>query len=69
MYIGETGRTLRKRMTEHKAAVKRQDQNDGIAVHAWKIECRPDWEAARVKATAIHYWKRRVTEPLHIRRQ
>lgn len=30
MYIGETGRTLKKRETEHKAAVRRGDDNNGV---------------------------------------
>ena len=30
VYIDETVRTLRKRLTEHKAAVKKQDQKNGI---------------------------------------
>ena len=34
VYIGETGRTLRKRLTEHKAAVKKCDNKNGIALHA-----------------------------------
>ena len=33
-YIGETGRNLQKRLTEHKAAVRKGDRNNGIAVHA-----------------------------------
>ena len=68
-YIGETGRTLRKRLTEHKAAVRRQDQNNGIAVHAWRMNHRPDWESASVKTTAKHYWKRRILETLFIQKQ
>ena len=35
MYIGETGRTLQKRVAEHKYAVGRHDVRNGIAVHAW----------------------------------
>ena len=31
--MGETGRTLKKRISEHKQAVKRCDQNNGIAVY------------------------------------
>ena len=45
VYIGKTERTLRKRLTKHKAAVKRCDNKNGIAVHAWKsghqVECLP----------------------------
>ena len=36
VYIGEMGRTLRKRLTEHRVAVKKCDKKNGIAVHAWK---------------------------------
>ena len=34
-YIGETGRTLKKRITENKAAVRRGDNNNRVAVYAW----------------------------------
>ena len=34
VYIGETGRTLEKRLTEHKTAVKMNDPKNGITVHA-----------------------------------
>ena len=32
-YIGETGRSLQKRLTEHKYAVRTNDRKNGIAVH------------------------------------
>ena len=48
-YIGETKRTLEKRIQEHKYAVKVCDRNNGIAVHTWDKEHRPDWEAAEIK--------------------
>ena len=37
-YIGETGRNLKKRLVEHRAAVRRGDtcNKNGIAVHAWE---------------------------------
>jgi hypothetical protein len=31
--VGETGRTLKKRIVAHKAAVKKEDNKNGIAVH------------------------------------
>ena len=34
VYIGETGRTLEKRISEHKTAVKKNDPKNGIAVHS-----------------------------------
>ena len=33
-YIGETGRDLHNRIVEHKAAIRREDDKNGIAVHA-----------------------------------
>ena len=49
VYIGETGRTLEKRLSEHKAAVKKNDPKNGIAVHAWANQHQVNWEAASVK--------------------
>ena len=33
--IGETGRCLLKRLSEHKGAVRRCDRKNGIATHSW----------------------------------
>ena len=66
VYIGETKRTLKKRLTEHKAAVKKGDEHNGIA---WNKDHRPDWEGATVKTPAKQYWKRRILEALHIHRE
>ena len=35
VYIGETGRTLEKQISEHKTAVKKNDPKNSIAVHSW----------------------------------
>ena len=35
-YTGETGRTLKVRMAEHKRAVRMGDVNNGLAVHSLK---------------------------------
>ena len=67
-YIGEIGRNLQKRLTEHKAAVRRGDRNNGIAVHASDHDHRVDWEAARVLEQEPRYWKRRTLEAIHIMR-
>ena len=69
VYIGETSRTLEKRLSEHKNAVKKHDTNNGIAVHAWNLQHQVDWDAAKTRATEEHYWKRRVLEALHIHQQ
>ena len=46
VYVGEMGRTLQKRITEHKYAVKRFDDKNGVAVHAWKMNHSVDWDSA-----------------------
>ena len=69
VYIGETGRTLEKRLSEHKGAVKRHDVKNGIAVHAWNEQHRVDWEAAKVKQVETNYSKRRTAEAIHIHQQ
>ena len=66
--IGETGRSLQKRLTEQKYAVKTNDRKNGIAVHVWDMDHRPDWEAAEVVESEPHYWKRRVLEAIGFRR-
>ena len=69
MYIGETGRTLEKRLSEHRGAVKRNDLKNGIAVHAWKTQHRVDWEAATVKQVEVNHTRRKVIEAIHIKKQ
>ena len=66
-YIGETKRTLRARIGEHKQAVKRGDPRNGIAVHVHQSQRAIDWDGAKVKRGVSEYWKRRSTEAIHIR--
>jgi len=65
-YIGETGRSLQKRLTEHKAAVRKGVSKNGIAVHVQKHDHRVDWEAARIIDQEQRYWPRRIREAIHI---
>ena len=65
----ETGRTLQKRVTEHKYAVRIHSVKNDIAVHTWSRGHRVDWDSARAVALAPYSWERRVTEALHIRQQ
>ena len=69
VYIGETGRTLEKRLSEHRGAVKRNELKNGIAVHAWKTQHRVDWEAATVKQVEMNHTRRKVIEAIHIKKQ
>ena len=66
-YIGETKRTLRVRIGEHKQAVKWGDLRNGIAVHAHQSQHAINWDGAKVKRSVSGYWKRRTTEAIHIR--
>ena len=50
VYMGETGRTLKKRMQEHKYAVRRFNRRNGIAVHVEQEDHRIDWDNARILA-------------------
>ena len=43
--IGEMKRSLKTRMTEHKYAVCRGDEQNGIAVHVHQLQHSIDWES------------------------
>ena len=68
-YIGETRRNLKTRMTEHKGAVRRGDERNGIAVHVYQLQHRINWESARVQMSGRGYWNRRTLEAIQIRRE
>ena len=46
VHIRETKRTLKIVMAEHKQAVKKGDENNGIPVHAHTTNHSIDWEGA-----------------------
>ncbi len=66
VYVGETGRTLDKRLKEHQYAVKRHDEKNGIAVHAWNSNHKVNWLEAKVKERVENYTRRRITEAVVI---
>ena len=45
-YIGENGRNLTTRLTEHKRATKKGDLNNNIAEHHLKTSHAIDWDSA-----------------------
>ena len=53
----------------HKAAVRRGDRNNGIAVHAWDEAHRVDWEGAKIREIEQQLWKRKALEAVHIHTQ
>ena len=67
VYIGETGRTLKKRVSEHKQAVKRFDDKNEIAVHVFKHDHHIAWDEATVSTSETSYWRQSVQEAINIR--
>ena len=68
VYIGEAKRrSLKVRISEHKQAVKKGDEKNGIAVHAHTTNHNIDWEGAWVHGTARGFWERRTVEAIQIR--
>ena len=67
--FGEPGRTLEKRMSEHKNAVKKHETKNSTAVHSWTKQHQVDCEAAKTIEVEGNYWRRWVLEALHIHQQ
>ena len=53
-YIGETGRTLSKRIKEHKYAVCSMNMNNAIAKHSWFTSHHANWEGSTVIGLEEH---------------
>ena len=68
-YIGETGRTLKVRLTEHKRYCHNGETNrSGVSQHTLVDNHRIDWEKSTVIAKEPNYYKRRIKEALFIRK-
>ena len=67
-YMGESKKTLKVRMTEHRQAMKMSDPNNGIAVHVAKTQHSIDWSGAKVVRITQGYWERGTMEAIEIRR-
>ena len=65
-YVGETKRTLRVKLGEHKQAVKKSNPKNGIAVHAHETQREINWNGPEVKKMEANYWKRRTFEAIQI---
>ena len=48
VYVGETSGTIKIRLAEHKQAVSRFGENNGIAVHVHQQDHHVDWDNARI---------------------
>ena len=55
-YIGETGRNLNTRLTEHKRATRNGDANNHIAVHHQLTNHNIDWDSAQCLPYSTNYF-------------
>ena len=61
-YIGETGRNLNVRLTEHRRATRNGDLNNNIAEHHLQTNHRIDWDSAECVTYSTNYYQRIVLE-------
>ena len=67
-YIGQTGRRLCQRLSEHKRAVRAADFNSyALAEHAWSPSHPVDWENTCVLSSSPDYHSKMIQEAIHIR--
>ena len=59
-YIGETGRNLNMKLTEHKRATKNGDKTNHIAEHYRQTKHNIDWDSAECITYCTNY-KQRIT--------
>ena len=61
-YIGETGRNLTARLTEHKRATRKGDVNNHIAEHHRLTNHTIDWDSAQCLNYSTNYFQRLTLE-------
>ena len=66
-YIGETGRTFKIRMSEHKRAIKNGDQNNAISVHVHSTGHAILWDKCEIVGVEQNWRRRRIKEAILIR--
>ena len=60
---------MKKQIVEHKYAVRKKDDKNGIVVHANGHNHTVNWEEAKVLEQEPRYWRRRILEAIHIHKQ
>ena len=69
VYTGESKRTLKVRMAEHKQAIQKSDPNNGIAVPVAQSHHSIDWAEVQLVRSGQGYWEKRLTmETIQIKR-
>ena len=61
-YIGETGRNISTRLTEHKRATRSGDVNNHIAEHHLRTKHQIDWDSATCNTHSTDYYQRLTLE-------
>ncbi|KAL9972918.1 hypothetical protein ACROYT_G019312, partial [Oculina patagonica] len=61
-YIGETGRNLNTRLTEHKRATRNGDVNNHISEHHRLTKHKIDWDSAECLTYSTNYFQRLTLE-------
>ena len=61
-YIGETGKSLTTRLTEHKRATKKGDLSNNVAEHHIKTSHAIDWDSATCLTYSSDYYQRITPE-------
>ena len=68
VYIGQTGRCLCQRLSEHKRAFRATDFNSSaLAEHAWSVGHSVDWENTCILSSCPDYHSRVTKEAMYIR--
>ena len=61
-YVGDTGRNLNTRLTEHRRATKNGDYKNNIAEHHLQTDHRIDWDSAECISFSTDYYQRLTLE-------
>ena len=61
-YVGETGRNLNTRLTEHRRATKNADNKNNIAEHHLQTDHRIDWDSTECISFSTDYYQRLTLE-------
>ena len=68
VYIGETGRCLSVRISEHKRAVQHLDKSNALAVHITEhMDHQILWEESTIKEFETNWYRRRIKEAIWIK--
>jgi Reverse transcriptase (RNA-dependent DNA polymerase) len=66
-YIGETGRTMKIRLAEHKNALKNSSaERSGVAEHCLTCLCQPDFINSSILAKESNAYKRKIRETIEM---